>query len=671
MARDDRYWASMGLLEGDNPDDIIEEVREQWKQYHQQAERGGQTALWKKARSLYYGQDGSGGYSSSHYVTVGGDQDERLYVRSNHLRSLARRLLIMATEQRPAFECTTTNDSPQGMDEARLGQQLIDFYLDDGDMENVSRQVAEKSLLDGRAYMHAWWDPMKGEASMPDPGDPSREIRSGDLVYEAVSQYDCAREVRANAKTPLSWAIVRRYDSKWNLAARFPQHAEDIIAYSPDAEQGQSIWGQVPEGCQDYVPVFVLYHEQTDAMPNGRQTVIVGDSIVFDGAMAYERIPLIEMTPSELSDSPWGYSDLWDLFGLQHGYDAAVSSALSQQQAVAHYNLLCAKGQEVDAVNIAKGLRKIEYVSDGATQPPSFLEPPRISEAALKLRDLMKDDLEINSGVNAVARGSQSGSSGAQDALTQSMAAQYASGLIGSYASLLRQAAAHTIRLLQKFATIPRVAEIAGSNEMPAVKEFSAQDISSIRNVRVELSAPETRTVAGRDAMAQQLVQLFPGQISPEQYLAFRTTGRWQPLYAHQTSEVRLIREENDRLAAGQPVVALAIDHHMEHMKEHSCLLHRSEARLDNEFASRVLQHIQEHMALLSSTDPTILEAMGARMPSMPAAPEPGMGGQPPSGQEQAPAPAGFEPQGAQMPSMPENPVSGEQAPADGMPRIQ
>lgn len=658
-----RYWATAGLVEGDDPQDVVEEIRTRWREYREDAERCGQLGLWVRARRFYYGQDAGGGHASSHYLTVDGEQDERITVRSNHLRSLARRLLIMATETRPAFEVTTINDSPKSMNEAQLGQLLIDYYLDDGSLEQTCRRVAEKALLDSRAYLHAWWDPMKGDAAQPDPNAPGeREIRAGDLVYEDVSAYEVARDVRAPAALPMEWAVVRRWVNKWTLAARYPERAQEIIAAECAPETTIALWGELPQKSADWVPLLVLYHEQTDALPQGRHVEVLGDVVIYDGPLTYERIPLIEMTPTTLADTSWGYSDVWDLFGLQEGYDAAVSACLSQQRAVAHANLLVAKAQQVDAIDIAKGLRKIEYLNDGNAPPPSWLSPPPLPESALKLRDLMKDDLEINSGVNSVARGAESGASGAQDALTQSMAVQYAGGLIGTYAILLREAAAHTIRLLQVFAKAPRMAEIAGSSEMPAVRQFSGQDLASIRNVRVELAAPETRTVAGRDAMAKELVQLFPEQVSVEQYLAFKTTGRWQPMVQRAASEIRLIREENDHLATGaKPVFALAEDNHALHVAEHNVVLHSCEARADNELVRRVAEHIKAHREMMAPPP----------LPGDEMALAGGPGGQPPTGAE----PAGVKaeppmPQGGQqpgrMPRMPTNPATGEQPAPNG-----
>jgi hypothetical protein len=638
--------------------------------------------LWARSMRLWYGQDADGGYASSHYVHTGGEQGEQIRVRGNHFRSLGRRLLIMATESRPAFECTTRNDSAESLDQAVLGQLVIDYYLDDGKLEERSRACAELSLLCGISYLHEWWDPSAGEIveDAVDVDAPEREMRTGDVAIESLGPIDVARDLRAPSGRHPQWLIVRRWVNRWDVAARLEMSgspesmelARRVRTYTPESDVSRDVWGRVTglgqgDRNNDWVPELTMYHASTGSMRAGRQVSIIGDVVTFDGGLPYQRIPVIEMRPCDLHGTPWGYSDLWDLISLQEGYDAALSSMVSAQQAAGLHNLLVARSQQVSPGDIAEGLRLVEWTSDGRSPPPSWLAPPPLPASAVQLHDVMKSIMEVISGINGVARGEVgSEASGAHAALVQSMAIQYASGLVGSYASMLREASLHIIQMLQRFATEERTLALAGSDEASAVRTFRGSMLGSIRQIRTELASPQMRTIAGRSTIARELVEMFPGQVSPEQYLTFLSSGRFEPLYKAQRKEVTGLREETARLTRGEPVKTLFSDHHMEHIREHAAILANSTARFDDALVERVGAHILEHAKLLMSTPPEILEATGQRMPAM-AAPPPG-GAPPgePGAERAAPEMGEAAPPGVPLPVMPENPMTGERAPADG-----
>jgi len=140
------------------------------------------------------------------------------------------------------------------------------------------------------------------------------------------------------------------------------------------------------------------------------------------------------------------------------------------------------------------------------------------------------------------------------------------------------------------------VIEIVGRDKASMVKAFSAKDIQHVRGVRAELGNPLMRTVAGKREIADQLLEKFQGQITPEQYLTFLSTGRLEPMYESERGEVQNIRDENDRLSQGQPVKMLAIDNHELHIREHKCLLNKSDYRYNDAIAKPILDHIKEHM---------------------------------------------------------------------------
>ena len=108
----------------------------------------------------------------------------------------------------------------------------------------------------------------------------------------------------------------------------------------------------------------------------------------------------------------------------------------------------------------------------------------------------------------------------------------------------------------------------------------------------------------------QQMLQMQAIK-TPEQYFQVINTGRVDVMFEGEQSELMLIKAENEKMAAGQPVSALAIDRHDIHIKEHKSVLADPDLRDDPTLVTAVLNHIQQHIDLLRNTDIDLLGLTG------------------------------------------------------------
>lgn len=677
----DQYWAV-------GPDqDMPASIVEKFKGYYDLLVSRGRAKKWRAACSLYFGRDAKGGYTTSHEVTFGGKQGETVETNSNHFRSLIRRMHTMITEQRPEFEVSTVNDSGDSLAHQTLGSMLLDFYMDEGKIEYAARGACERALVVSEAYVHQYWDVDRGDILMKDP-NTGVPLRSGDICTEAVSPWDVAFDLDMPPGDEPNWVIVRRYHNRWDLMAKYPVLREELLNFSINTQVDRGVWEETEprKGSSDWLPCLIFYHERTPAVPDGRMLLTCGDWVLFSGPLPYDSIPVYKIRPSDEFDTNLGYSDSWDVMGMQAIYNSVLHSMFSTQDAFGMPNIIVDKQAKMDVRRLAGGLKKVEFDSKGGTiSPPEAMKLPQIPETAFRLRELIKDDMEINFGINAVARGEalEEATSGSHAALIQSMAIQYASGLVYSYIKLLRRLGYGAIRLLQTFATEPRAVAIAGPDNEPLFRSFTNADLSQVRQVRVEMGSAQMRTFQQKKEIASELIERFEGQITVEQYLTFLSTGRVEPLYKHQKSEVLNIRRENERLAKGQPTKVLVLDHHMLHIREHSCLLHNPDIRFDDAKSLPITMHIQEHirqLTILQMTNPALLIATGQFVPEAPLPPQmdPNEGalGKPAKpqksdgGEEKGPPSAKAAvpgvPDASNLPNMPRNPGTGEPASPDG-----
>jgi len=97
------------------------------------------------------------------------------------------------------------------------------------------------------------------------------------------------------------------------------------------------------------------------------------------------------------------------------------------------------------------------------------------------------------------------------------------------------------------------------------------------------------------------------------------------------------IKGENEAFVRGEEVIAIFSDRHSLHIKEHRSVLADYMLRRDPELVQSVLDHIQEHINLLQTTDPNILSIIGEQ----PLAPPPQQPGGPQGNVPNVQPPAG------------------------------
>ncbi len=643
-----QYWAALP------PEEIGSELKHRIEEYGEYLEASGLMEELRRSYEKFYGQS---------VIRDTGRQGELKQIRVNEYASLIRSIHSMVTAQRPAWEPRATNTDVKSQAQTILASGLLDYYAREKRMERYLKQAALTALFLREGWVSVTWDANQGEPYATDP-ESGKPIMEGDAKYRVYRLNDVIRDVNKE-DTDHDWLMTRDYVNKFDEAAKFPELAEKIVGLQTERATLEEfrirpVWTDREESV--LIPKYTFYHRPTDSMPNGRMIEMLGDDlIVFDGSLPYRRVPLYSMTAEDMLETAFGHSPAFDLLPIQEAIDTLCSTVLSNQAAFGVQNIMVPKGSDISVASVSGGMNLLEYDSKlGPPQPLNLTQTPKeIFEFITMLRDF---DQTI-SGVNAVARGNASPQlSGAAMALLQSTALQFQAGVQQSYNQIVEDVGTGTIHLLADFATTKRVAYIVGKHNRSFLKEFNGEDISDISRVTVDSANALTKSIAGRTEIANQL--LNAGMIQrPEQYLMVLQTGQLEPIYENETSELLLIRAENEGLSEGTPQRAVVTDNHALHIKEHKSVLASPESRLDPNIIDATTAHIQEHIMLLKTSDPALLQMLGQQSLMPPPAPmPPGPAGAP----EGVPAVTG-EPAQAPQPSMPTNPMTGEEFdPAQG-----
>lgn len=617
-------------------------------------------AQWLKTYLMYYGGKGTVGS-----IFKGGEQGELSNINVNNLKSIIQSLITITVDERPTWEAMGINSDVKTQKQTILATGLLDFTMREKRVERDLIKAVEFACLFGEGFVSVEWDTNAGTVLSYD--DNEHPMRSGDLSYASHEPIDVIRDCRLEEYRARDWLILRKYENKWNTAAKYPKAASIIESMEPATKEYRYHY-RYREGfvwATDTIPVYHFFHSKTPACPRGRYTVMLEDgTVLVDTPLPYRHITVGRIAASDLIGSPFGYAQSYDLTAVQENIDMLYSTILTNQEAFGVTNIIAPIGAALNHTQIPGQLNYLEYNS-AAGPPPQPLEllktPPEIGEMITKLES---KQIEL-SGLNDVARGNTPSAdmSGAALALLDAKAIKLNQLLQWSYVGVLEDLGTWTVEIWQDYAKDPRVATIVGQNNRSKVIEFTGEDLAGIDRVIVQSGNPLSKTVSGKLQIAQMLLQAGVVKM-PDEIMQLINTGRLEPMTEGKTNQLLLIKEENEMLSDGKSCPVIRTDDHVLHINEHAAVLSDPAVRMDPEIANAALTHIEQHIQMLQDPNNASLlqELHQTPLPQQQA-------GAPTSAQGAAPTQPGPNSNAMSLthqpnlPSAPTNPSTGEKAP--------
>ena len=627
----------------------------------------------RKAWSFYHGSF-NGSVGSGHEVTFTGEQGELVQLPVNHYRNIAQHIFNMITANRPIMETRAINTDYKSLAQTYLANGILEYYMREKHLEDTIKKAVEYAVVLGAGFIKLAWNATAGEQYDYDE-ETGQFNYEGDLEFSNLSPLDVVVD-GTKESWDHDWMNIRTYKNRYDLMAKYPELADKIKAIPSKTESSLMRLGIWSNDDTDDIPVYEFYHRRTEALPDGRYMLYVSpEAILLDAKLPYRVIPIFRISPGDILGTPYGYTPMFDLYPLQEAANSMYSAIMTNNNAFAVQSLYVPRGADIAVNSLGEGMQIIE-----GNAKPEPLQLTQTPEEAFKFLEMLVQSMETVSGVNSVTRGNPEASlkSGAALALVQSMSLQFMSSLQQSYVKLVEDVGTSVIQILKDFAMTPRVVALVGKNNRSLLQEFTGERISSINRVVVDVGNPLSRTIAGRVQMAEQLLQMHLLK-SPEQYFQVINTGRLDSAFEGDMLELMNIKSENETLSEGTNPIVSPLDSHALHIKEHKSVLADPNLRKDQTLVKTVLDHIEEHLNMLRTTDPGLLGIIGEQQlppleqqvgdPASQGGFDPNAGlGQPQEGEE-PPAPGGQPPQGALRRS-PMNNIMAEQPSGPGSKKI-
>lgn len=623
--RDLNYWAAGPTREC--ADEVIARCDDYW--------RFCKTSNWfENWRKLYYA------YNPNRYVAgqtvMAGESNEYRTIKVNQFRNILEHIQTLSITDRPAWQPQSTNSDSTSQKQTIIAQGVLDYMMREKRVERHLRDATRNALLFTEGFVSEWWEPTAGDPVAQD--EETGETRyDGDLRYSSHEPVDVVRDPNLKHFSQRSWLVVRTYENKYDMAAKYPEYSSEITDSVLSINNvNHYMGGQFMDRSMDtdLVAILNFYHVKSAACPEGRQMTMLADGTVLsDSILLYKHIPVHRIVSNDQVGTPMGMSISLDLLPLQEMLDAHYSTIISINENYSIPKILLPIGSNIMADSLSAGFQAISYNPQAGK--PEVMMMPTAPDGLFRAMLQIQQDMETISGVNSVSRGNPEASlkSGSALALVQSMAIQFHAPLQQSYIQLLEDVGTATIQIMQDYADTPRIIQIAGRRNKGIVQQsFSNRDISDISRVQVQVGNPLAKTVSGRLSIAQDLLANKIITTGAE-YLMVLETGQLEPLTQGATAELLNLASENEMLLDGEQVPVLFTDNHVLHIQEHTALASDPQIRRNPQAFGVIAQHIQQHIQMLSDPDyqnyrtlvnqPSLPGPAAPAQPGMPAGPGP------------------------------------------------
>lgn len=610
------FWHNTG-------EEVASEIYSQITRLNSYTSGRGLQQNWSRSYSLYYGRAFSPFTAEKGLATIG-DSSEFVGLSANHLRNLVNHILAIITGNKPAFNAMAISSDLSSQNAARIGNSVIEHLDQTRNLSQVAREVFELGLVFGTSFAYCGWN---FGSNLLGADENDKPVYAGDVDVRPLSPFDVILSPYKDRFEDQHWVGIRKQVNRHNLAAEYPEKAEEILAVEniADIQRFDPLYIQHP----DDIYLYECFHKESPALPEGRYVKFVGDGIVLEDVLKNpygDTLPLVCFRPGITYGSAYGYSPVFDLIALQEKLTEIDSTICSNQRAFGSQNIAVPRASNVSVDAISGGLKLVEFDANpdlpngGLPQAMNLLQTPT---ELFEYRKQLVADMEKLVSIAPINRGEVASglSSGTALAIMSSQSLVANSNLEANYVTFLEKFVTSVVRTCARFMSEPELLSISGKNSASPVSSFKGEDLENIKNIRVEMANPIQRSAAGKMDTADKLMNA--GLLShPSQYFQILKTGDVDDVInSLGASEQEYIKYENEQLLAGQSVQLCYLDNPTLHIIEHRKLLFMPDTRQNPQILEGILKHITEHqdqLDVMAVQNPMMLQIIDSGKSSAP-----------------------------------------------------
>ena len=414
-------------------------------------------------------------------------------VSHNLVRNLVLTWCQRLLKDRPSVTAYPNSAEPVDVSSARTAASLIEYMEKENHIDQMMFEILRSSCSHGIGGLKVYYDP-KTDRVVWDP------VNIFDLFIDPDGDFDTAQ-----------WVVFRRYVNRHDAKQMLKK-----VKGSPDPEVGEYTVGD--NETREGVEVYEVWHLPNSRLEKGLYALIVGEHVVdhMDYPYIFNDVEAIsddgDKVTSTVGRLPVALFRLGEIRGTVYG-DTWMNDAVPIQRQINEIESVLVKlRRDTGAVRlIAPGnlaelwdteSHIIKMDDPVKAQMIRWIDPPRINEILFKDRERLERRLYDIAGLNEVLTGAESAKSGTsakQIAYLSELDGMKHAGTARNIEKFMSNLWETTIKLVQKYYTMPRLIKIVGEDKAITSIPFLGADIEGV-DVRIEPRAGTERYHAQKSA---------------------------------------------------------------------------------------------------------------------------------------------------------------------------
>lgn len=506
---------------------------------------------------------------------------------------------------RPKLVVRAATDEEADLRSAELASRVLESSSQRIGLSDVIARACVLSETYGTAFYQTLWNPQAGRKIGIADGKP---VYEGDISVTAVSPF----EIFPDSLTCESLLDVR---SLIHAKAVPKEVLRNLYGKEVEGNGVEAVTLFDAEGCtenrkKEYVVLIERYERESEKYPNGRLTVVAGDSLLFDGELPYVNgesgrrdFPFVRQTALLYAGMFFGISVVDRLIPVQRAYNAVKNRKHEYLNRVAN-GVLTVEDGSVDTDELMEdGLcpGKVVVYRQGST-PPKFLHAEYIPNDFAEEEERLSNEFIQISGVSEVSRTSKTPTNVTSGVALQLLIEQDENRLsmtVDAQRRAILQVGKQMLRLLRAYAGENRLMKSGGTGKKVQMFYFSAADLNS-DDIMYETETEQSASPAQTRSM---VLELIGAKLLTDDEGKMNASTRRRLLRAMgcanlsaegDLSELHSCRAgEENVLLTKEDVQAEIYDDHNLHVTEHTRYL--LSERVNETTKARFVAHIKQH----------------------------------------------------------------------------
>lgn len=612
--------------------------------------------LWRLIIRELEGHRGTGSLEKGLTFAGEGDEADELRFRVSLIEpAILQKAQLAQGKNKTKFKCLSVNGDSSTMAKNLLAQKAMDYIFRSVRLDEEGIRGLMMDITYGAAAFWIRWDPTAGEkidvekpvidpatgqpVVLPPQVDPATgmTLKPAQPQTEKVKERSGAPTIQALPPTAVLrdytvkeslWYMVAEPISKWELMARYPEHADKILnAKDRSVRQDLALSGwNVSSRNEDTVTLNHFYHADTAAVPGGRWVGWVGDTMLWSTPIpTSDQMPVVWLSTRQISGTYLPYPEAASMLAPQLALNEAFTLVTEEMLRHNRSNMAVKKGSIYDTDALSRGGHMIE-VDDLKADLPVYITKPSMGDAPKILIDQLPRALQQIAGLNDVSQGNPNSNitSGTFAALMVNTA-ENNQGLRGdAYVSAQERIGNVTLDLTSMNIPNGFLVDISGTVDSPYLQMIDQDTLRGIHKIQVIRDSKIADTWPARMEMAAQIFQL-QNPADRAAAVEMLSTGNMEPITRAYTSVQTLIAQENERIIAGDQAVEPAItddpkQHVLGHLPTLAAIRMMPKSPEKDAAMRACLMHISKHGAIFKQSglvDPVMLQIVGLPLPNV------------------------------------------------------